>query len=279
MKRNILIVLLLLFNVSLFAADTFTINGRDITVPVPQGYVRVTDDMTLGKRYLQQIDEPMNDTLATYIMESDVPAAMAGEMPSLERTFALKVNKELRNITIGKNDFSELKSLLKENYQKLTEEKTKALISEPVNDLSQEVSQEFDVDIDINISQVVHLESHFEDENAIAFSMYFNTEVSAKEFDIVGVDENSVTTTCLNTAGPVLLLYSYASKDELDWTRSASISWAKSVMASNSQPPVKSPRRGIDWNKAVEVGLSGAIGGGLFVLLLTRIATLFKRNK
>ena len=272
MKRNIVIVLLLLFNVSLFAADIFRINGRDITIPAPQGYVRVTDDMTLVKRLSQPFEDPMNDTLARYIMESDVPAAMAGEIPSLERTFTLKVNKELRNITIGKNDFSEFKSIIKADNQQIFEE-VKALIPETMNDISQKVSQEFDADFNMNISQIVPLEPHFEDENAIAYSMYANLGISAGNENMKEIV--AATCTFLNAAGTVLFLYSYAPKDELDWTKSASMSWAKSVMASNSQPPVKSPGRGYDWNNVVERGLVGAIVGGLFAI----IATLFKRNK
>lgn len=271
MERNIVIALLLLLNVSLFAADIFTINGRDVTVPAPQGFVRITDDMTEISRVAQQMIDPMNDTLAFYIMESDVPAAMAGEIPSLERTFILKVNKKIRNITMGKNDFSQLKSIIKSQNQQMFED-VKALITEHMNNMS----QEFDVDFAMNISQMVPLEPHYEAENALAFSTYINYGVSAGNENIDEIVAS--TTTSLNASGAVLLLYSYASKDELDWTRSASMSWAESVMASNSQPPAKSPGRGYDWNKIMEKGLVGAIVGGLFALL-SGAAAFFKRNK
>ena len=113
MKKTSAILSVILLAASAQAADNFTINGRDIIVPAPQGFVRVTEDMTAVMRFVQQMADPMNDTLAYYIMESDVPAAMAGEIPSLERTFILKVNKQLRNMTVGKNDFSLLKSMTK----------------------------------------------------------------------------------------------------------------------------------------------------------------------
>ena len=122
MKRNITIALLLLQSLSLYAADTFTINGKQITVPAPKGFVRVTDNMTAVMKFVQQMADPMNDTLAYYIMESDVPTAMAGEIPSLERIFILKVNKQLRNMTVGKNDFSQLKSMTKSQNQQMFED-------------------------------------------------------------------------------------------------------------------------------------------------------------
>ena len=275
MKRNIAIALLLLQHLSLFAADTFTINGRDITVPAPQGFVRITEEMTAMKIIVQQTEDPMNDTLAYYIMESDIPAAMAGEVPSLERTFVLKVNKELRNMTVGKNDFSQFKSTTKSQNQQIFED-VKAEIPEHMKNMSQRMSQEFDVDVAMNISQMVPLEPHYEAENALAYSMYINYGVSAGNENIEEIA--SATTTFVNASGAVLFLYGFAPKDELDWTRSASTSWAESVMASNSQPPAKSPGRGIEWNKVIEKGLVGAIIGGLFALLVGA-ASFFKRKK
>ena len=276
MKRNIAIALLLLQNLSLFAADTFTINGRDITVPAPQGFVRITDDMTAVKRVIQQIVDSGTDTLAYYIMESEVPAAMAGEIPSLERTFCLKVDKKLRNMTIGKNDFSQLKSTTKNQNQQIFED-INAQIPELMKNMSQGMSQEFDVDIAMNISQMLPLEPHYEAENALAYSMYINYGVSAGNENIEEIAPATVT--FLNASGTVLFLYGFAPKDELEWTRSASMNWAESVMASNSQPPARSPGRGIDWNKVMEKGLVGAIVGVGLVALLAGADSFFKRKK
>lgn len=263
---------MLLQSLSLFAVDTFTINGKEIAVPAPKGFVRITDDMTSVVKIVQQMADPMNDTLAYYIMESDVPAAIAGEIPSLERTFILKVNKQLRNMTVGKNDFSQLKNITKSQNQQMFED-VKAQIPEHMKNMSQGMSQEFNVDFAMNISQMVPLEPHYEAENALASSMYINYGVSAGDENIEEIV--SATSTFLNASGTVLFLYGYAPKDELEWTRSASMSWAESVMASNSQPPAKSPGRGIDWNKVMEKGLVGAIVGAL----LAGAASFFKRKK
>ena len=155
-------------------------------------------------------------------------------------------------------------------------EDVKAQIPEHMKNMSQGVSQEFDVDFAMNLSQMVPLEPHYEAENALAFSMYINYGISAGNENIEEIV--SATSTFLNASGTVLFLYGYAPKDELDWTRSASMSWAESVMASNSQPPARSPGRGIDWNKVIEKGLVGAIVGGL-VALLAGAASFFKRKK
>lgn len=261
---------------SAHAADTFTINGKDIIVPPPKGFVRVTDEMTELKRLVQQMQDPVNDTLAFYISESDVPAAMAGKALELDQWFILKINKQLRNMTVGKSDFSKLKEVTKGQNQKVFE-KVKAQIPERMNKMSQGVSQEFDMDFAMSISQMVPLDPHYESDNALGFSMYLKNEVtvgSEKKSSII-----SLTSTFLNTSGAVLFLYGYGPQNELEWTRSASMKWAENVMASNSQPPQKSPNGGgFNWGKVFEKGLVGAIVGGLVALIAGAVAIFRKKD-
>lgn len=262
-------------SLSVMAANSFTINESEITVPAPKGFVPITDDMTAVKRIVESMADPVNDTLAYYISESEVPTAMAGDVPSLERTFILKVNKQLRSMTMGKNDFSQLKEMAVNQNQQILEE-VKSQMPEHMKNMSQGFSREFDVDFALNLSQMIPLEPHYQSENALAYSMYINYGVTANnESEDVIV---AATATFLNTSGVVLFLYSYASQDDLEWTRNASKDWAESVISSNSQPPAKSPGRGIDWDKVMEKGLVGAVVGGLFALL-AGAASLFKRKK
>ncbi|MBL6913249.1 MAG: hypothetical protein ISR40_06275 [Puniceicoccaceae bacterium] len=276
MKKYSTIALLMLpLSLSVMAANSFTINESEITVPAPKGFVPITDDMTAVKRIVESMADPVNDTLAYYISESEVPTAMAGDVPSLERTFILKVNKQLRSMTMGKNDFSQLKEMAVSQNQQILEE-VKSQMPEHMKNMSQGFSREFDVDFALNLSQMIPLEPHYQSENALAYSMYINYGVTANnESEDVIV---AATATFLNTSGVVLFLYSYASQDDLEWTRNASKDWAESVISSNSQPPAKSPGRGIDWDKVMEKGLVGAVVGGLFALL-AGAASLFKRKK
>jgi len=276
MKKYSTIALLLLpLSLSVMAADSFTINGNEITVPPPKGFVRITDDMTAVKRIVQKMADPVNDTLAYYISESDVPTSMVGDVPILERTFILKVNKQLRSMTTGKDDFSQLKEMVVSQNQQILEE-VKSQMPEHMKSMSQGFSREFDVDFALTLSQMIPLEPHHQSENALAYSMYINYGVAVNdESEDVIV---AATATFLNTSGVVLFLYSYASQDDLEWTRNASKDWAESVMESNDQPPAKSPGRGIDWDKVIEKGLVGAVVGGLFALL-AGAALLFKRKK
>jgi hypothetical protein len=274
MKSNITLALLLLLqSLSIVTAETFTINGKTLTVPSPKGFVRVTDDMSAVMRLVrQQADaDSYNDTLAYYIKESDVLTAMEGDIPSMEKNFILKVNKKMRNMTIGKDFFSHFKSMTKSQNQQIFED-VKAQVPKNMKNLSQGVSQEFNIDFAVNISQMVPLETHYEAENALAYSMYINYGVSDEEEHFEEII--SATTTFLNASGSVLFLYGYAPKDDLQWTRDSSMKWAESVVASNSQPPANSPDgRGFDWAK----GSVGAIVGGLLALIASAVAILRRK--
>jgi len=90
------ILFLLLSVAAASAADSFVINGRDIIVPAPEGFVRVNGQMPALEEYSRKIHDPANDTLAFYIPEAAVPEALSGKIPAFDRWLLLKVNKELR---------------------------------------------------------------------------------------------------------------------------------------------------------------------------------------
>jgi hypothetical protein len=270
MKMHIYVIAGLMFAISVLVADTFTINGRVITVPTPKGFVRITGEMTAVNRFVQQMEDPLNDMLAYYIPESDVPDAMNGEIPRLERILILKVGKHARKFTIGKDDFSRLKEMIKSQNSTIFE-KLKSMIPEHMNNISRGIGQEFDVDIALDISQMVPLEPHYEAENVLAYSIYVKSSIK----DDAGTEESVVATTLsqVNASGVVLNMYCTAPSVDLEWTRDASITWSERVMSSNSQPPAKSPSRGLDWRKIVIAGIMGGL------VALSSGASFYKRRK
>ena len=263
-------------------ADTFEIGGKAIVVPVPQGFVRVTEAMPTVNRFCEQIAaaDPANDTLASYILESGVPTAIAGEIPLLDRYFILKVNNGIQRLTVSKNDFAEFKKIIRDQNDALWK-RVDPMIREGMSKMSEGVSQEFDVKFTVEISQVVPLAPHYEEENALAFSMFSSAsyEVAAEEVgEVKETNITSGTSTYLNAAGRVLFLYSYGQQGDLEWTRTASRDWANEVLGSNLQPPQGS---WFDWNKIGGKALVGAFVGGLLGLLTMAFQALqryFKRT-
>lgn len=275
--QKILTTILLIFITGSAYAETFSVGGKDLDIPPPQGFSRVTQKMDAVYRMNLQMVDPKNDQLAYYISDSGIPTALAGELPSLERTFLLKVNKQLRNMVVGSKDFAELKSITKRQNEEIFES-VKTQIPGLMKETSEGISNEFDVDFALKISQMIPLDPHYEADNALAYSMYINYGLSSE-----GTKEElnvSATTTFVNVSGKVLFLYCYGPKDELEWTRSASKLWAENVMENNTQPPARSSGgRGMDWNKVFEKGIVGAIIGGFIALIFGLISKFMKKKK
>ncbi|MDH5427675.1 MAG: hypothetical protein OEZ57_15670 [Nitrospirota bacterium] len=277
MKNILSIIVLLIFTESVYA-DTFYVGGKQLNIPSPNGFSPVTEQMDAVYRLsLQMAADPMSDQLAYYIPESEIPVAMAGEIPlHLQRFFYLKVDKKLKDTVLGSKEFAEFKSVIKrQNTEilKLVESK----ISNVLKETSNRVSKELDVNLALQLSQMVPLDPHYETDNAIAYSMYLNggVEVEGEKEDIIV----SGTVTIVNVAGKILLLVCGGPQEDLEWTRNASKAWADSVMASNSEPPARSPGgRGMDWNRVIEKGIVGAITVGLMALIFG-VFSRFKKKK
>jgi len=76
----------------------------------------------------------------------------------------------------------------------------------------------------------------------------------------------AVTSTIANVSGTVLFLYSYAPKDQMEWTRLSSRDWSDRILASNSEIP--QPGENSDfWKKTLSRFLIGAVVAGLFGLV------------
>jgi len=267
---------ILIFTISISTyAETFNIEGTELLIPSPSGFTRVNKQMDAVYRLSLQMADPKNDLLAYYISNSEIPTAMKGEIPPLKRTFVLKVNKELKNIIVGSDDFNAFKNVTK-RQNKETFEKIKSQISDLMKEQSKGISKEFDLDIALQISQMIPLDPHYEVDDALAYSMYANYGISAE-----GSEEELIlaaTSAFVNVSGKILFLYCYGSQDELEWTRSASKSWIEGIIESNTAPPANSPSNGINWSRALEKGIVGAVTGGLIALIIGALS-YFKKKR
>ena len=273
--KNILSVLLFFLLIGSANAESFVVGEKVLEIPPPRGFYPITPKMDAVYRLSLQMADPMNDQLAYYISESDVPVAMTGEIPSLKRYFILKVNKKLKALVIGTKDFNELKNFTKQKNKELVKS-VEAKIPALMDKMSKGISKELDVDLALKLSQMVPLDPHDETDNTFAYSMYINfgiTAQSAKKDLIV-----AATATFVNVAGKVLFLYCYGSQEDLEWTRSASKAWAARIIESNALPPSRSSGSvGFNWSRILEEGIVGAIVGVLLAMLFS-VYSRFKKK-
>ena len=250
------------------ADDVFQLSGEEITVPVPEGYVRVTEEMSGVTRVVKQMGDTMNDTLACYIPAEDEAAALAGEVPKMERYFVLKVNKQLRNRMVSQKDFNQFKSITKSQNDRIFED-VKRKMPGQMQQVSEGLSEEFDMDLAINLSQMVPLPPHHETDTSMSFSMYINFSGSVASTQMTGAI--AATSTFVNASGRVLFLYCYAAKPDLEWSRSASKAWTAQVVASNKPVPSGSSE---SWLRNLRgyLGLIALVVGGILVVSKLRSA-------
>lgn len=274
MKRTVIICAVILNTINVYA-ETFNIGGTEIVIPPPEGFTIVTQEMDAVYRLNLRMEDPQNDQLAYYISDMEVPAAVNGEMPSLEKTFIVKVSKQIKNMIIGLNDFKEFKNTIKlQNKEKFEEIKSQALgIFEKTNE---GISEEFDINFAMRVTDMTPLDPHFETENILSYSMYINYGASIEREKKDGIV--SSTNTCVNVAGKILFLYCYGPQNELEWTREVSKSWAEKIVNSNPNAPDKSTGTGgIDWRRVIGKGITGGISGAI-IALLVGMMNFFKKK-
>ncbi|MEM9276046.1 MAG: hypothetical protein AAGA80_24265 [Cyanobacteria bacterium P01_F01_bin.143] len=210
--------------------ESYDLGGKEITIPTPDKYVRVTREMDAVYRLHSHMEDPLNDFLASYISQSDAAIAMGGEIPLLERGFALKMVKVFKEMSVSSQDFAEIKNEVK-TYNESISASGEPKLREIVNETGEGISKELGIDFSLNLSQMIPLEPHYESENVLSYSLYMIYEVSEG-----GVQEEYVlaaTATLINVSGKVISLYSYGTQSDLEWTQNSSKAWAKKVVASN----------------------------------------------
>lgn len=252
MKLKTLLLLAIIGNI--FCRE-FNVGGKSIHIPAAEGFEIVTPEMTAVNKLSLKNADVDNELFAYYIEESNVEMALAGEIPPLLRTIAVKANYGLQKHSISVKAFKEFKETVK-TQNEIILDSIKAKIPELSDKISSELSDAFNEDMDISVSNMIPLPFHYEDENTISFSMYLS----------YGIENSSIlestkvvgTVTYVNVAGKVLFLYVYAPQNELEWSRKTSQKWVKEIIATNSTPPKK--KSGINWMKAL---FSGLVWGGI----------------
>ena len=238
--KNILVILLLLtINRSVYA-DTFNVGGKDLNIPSPQGFSRVTEQMPIVYMFgqLRNSKDQTFDMLAIYIAESDIPAAMLGAFPS--RYFMLKVYKELKDVLVTPTSFIKIKNIIKNNNKKASK----------------------------NVTDLVMLDPHYDTNQYLAQSFFY------KENNILIIS----TVIYVNVSGKILCLFCNDMNKNLEWTQNASKNWVSMIMDSNSQSLTRSSASHTSWNNVFEKGIVGGVAGGLIGLLCWLFSKLKRRK-
>lgn len=275
------IALLIIVAPTLGLASPIKVGSTTIEVPVPRGFALVIPEMTQVSELQKHFTPPTNEQFAAFIAESDVPQALAGEIPRLQRRFTVQSAKSLVDRPVTQAEFVQLKRTFASDNERMFEELRNKL-PDLMSKASKGVSDQLDTQLVIEIGGIVPFPSHYEDERSLSSSMIARNEFTSADGEAL-IDVIAATMTLIHVKDRVLFIYAYGSKDDLDWTREASKEWIKTIVSANASNTSANPSSqrsrnssgGINWDRVV----SKAIGGAFIGLIIAFISWLVGRRK
>jgi hypothetical protein len=278
------VVALLLLAPAVGGASNISIGGVPLSIPNPQGFGPVTQQMVALYDLQKQFVAPTNEEYVAFIPEGYLAAALKGEIPDLTRRFTVQTAKSIVSASISSSDFVKLKNIIKSQNDDLMKKVEKDL-PELIARMNKGIAKKYDVNLAFSISQMVPLPVHEETDRTLAYSAFLKYNMN----DAAGNPSPYIavfTTTFVHVKGKVLFLYCYAEEAGLEWSRESSKQWASAVVVANPsdfQSSVKeslpSAVTGIDWAKVGAKAIAGAIIGLIIGLIAGLIAWSRKRGK
>lgn len=265
MNRILLPCCLFVFHSPLLAVE-IKVGTTRLSIPVPEGYAPVTNEMKpyadLAKRFVP----PSNEQFALFLPEADVAVAARGDIPAPEKWLSIQTSKDLINTFITTADFAKLKSGIKTQSAKILKEaqaKTPELLRKATEGM----------DTNVSLDGMRPLPAHYETSRGFSYSamVRYNTSDEQGKSSVI---EGVVTSTFVHLQGKVLFLYAHADKDSVEWSQSQSQKWADSIIAANPSTEDIAAREGgssqlgFDWNRVLKKALIGAIIGGIIGMIL-----------
>ncbi len=215
-----------------WAAD-ISVGGVSVAVPNPHGFSPVTEKMVAVNDQLILFVPPTSEQLLAFIPDVDVPAALRGEIPQMERRFVVQTLRGIVSLFLSGTEFQELKAVAKSQNAKIIENAERKLpgITQEIN---KGISDKYDVDLAFSVSQILPMPVHEESDRTLAYSAFVRFEMN-DEFGNLTSNVAVVTATFVHVRGKLLLLFAYAEESGLEWSKETSRQWADSIVAAN--PP------------------------------------------
>lgn len=245
--------------------DDFELGDSSVTIPWPEGFIRVTQAMPVEYKVFEMMHDPMNDDLAYFI-----PTPTEGQSPGvMDRYCIVKVSKELKEAKLNRADFDEIRQELKDNHAKLLKD-AKGSIDDIMEFNSEALSSESQRDVSLTVEGITALGVHHESQDSISFNMAMNyaTVVDGEE----QIHRVISSTTFSNLGGKVVFFYIYGDHQDLPWVNDVAAKWIPQVLSSNPTPPqaTQGLKSSFDWVSTLIGPLAGAMVALLFGLYSKR---------
>jgi hypothetical protein len=251
---------------SMIHAAPIDVGGVTLEIPNPVGYTAITSKMT-AIFDIQTKSWPKSAVhYFTFLQDSEIPIALRGEIPEMNRRFAVTALTDTVNVTVRKSDFERMRQAVRTQHEQLTQTAMKSVPGELEN-FSKRISEQGG-SINLDMPQSVPYAPHEDSERSLASS-------AINRYTTTGIDGNTtsvkvaMTHTFLHVRGKLLQLDVYGEEDALAWTREVSKQWSDAILTAN--PPdersiaaeaASGQRQGIDWIRVVLFSLLAYLIGG-----------------
>lgn len=216
------------------AAD-IVVGERTISIPVPQGYIELTPDMSPYYESMWAYVAASNHRYLTLIQASKAGAMRRGESVDVGRYMNIETEKNLSRMSISAAQFDEFQDVMRNQLLELTA-RVEERLPEITSAGNASLSEQFDADLAVDLGGLVPLPIHHDTDNAIASSMFLTVSATVNGEDM-GSDILSATMLSLHVGDKVLFLYVYGAQADLLWTRETAGAWADRILAANRQAP------------------------------------------
>lgn len=229
---KLLIVTSLLFISTVTWSRQIDVGGAKIEIPSPHGFAALTDQMQPINQLLEKTGGTTNNIrFLTFVAEDQIPKAIQGKYPDLERHFSVQVSKSLINIDVTSAEFRATQEQIKyqnDNLLRAIEKERPDFLAA----LRKGIDKQLGFEAAFSVAQVVPLAPHKETSFALSYAMYVGFNAKDKQGKAVpGVQVVNVT--LLHIRNRLLFLYTFAGKNDLAWSRAAAERWLQAVLAAN----------------------------------------------
>lgn len=220
------------------AADTgyqVPIGRALVELPVPPGYVEPSRSVPPMRTLGERMTPPSNRMLALFIAENDERDAREGRQPSMARYYMAQTLRQTEEQSLSADDFSTVKSMLRQQYQQLLSSVTGAAqghLDKAMQEIGRDAGREAPT---MKIGELRGLEVL--DERDASISLLAMTKLAVQQAGGAVVEVPlAMSITTARVKDKLLYFYAYSQyRDaaDLDWLRSTTRDWLPRLAAAN----------------------------------------------
>lgn len=279
---------LMLMGASVQAAEeveTVKVNGMEVRIPLPAGYVRIDGVNEEFDRVKRSFLPATNRLLLDIGLEEARSALLRGVESEMGRSMNVQVLRVLEEKNLSVKDFADYRKELRKQFASM--EGSAKILDPELRKISERGSKELSKasgsEVEVSVTTIDTLGVLSEDDDHLAFGMELEIGVAAE--GAAATERGYVAGTFLRVHGKVINLYCNSDSNapaERKWALETIQSWQAAILSSNDElekAMANVPETGVSPKKGVFSGLlRGAIIGGAIGVVVGLCAYLSKRK-